>query len=55
MDSVYAIRGNREQAQSARVRRQAEADLERVRDALERIRRMTRIYQEREDGKRRDD
>lgn len=48
------MRGQREHVQSVKVREIAEKDLVRVKEAAERIRRMTRIYQEREDGKRLD-
>ena len=45
----------RDRGQSAKVRERAADDLERVRRATEAIRRMTRIYQERLDGRRVDD
>lgn len=49
---VLVLRASQEQITSQRARAKALADLERVRKVAEAIRRMTRIYQERLDGRR---
>lgn len=49
---VLVLRSTREGETSEKLRRKAEADLERVKKAAEEIRRMTKIYQERLVGRR---
>ena len=49
---VLVLRVQRDRAQTARVLERAEEDRKRIVMAAQRIRRMTRIYKEREDGNR---
>ena len=51
---IRSQRWKREHAVSEAMQRKAERDNDRLQKALERIRQMTRIYQERLDGKRHD-
>jgi hypothetical protein len=51
--NVLVVRATRDAGTSQQLRQKAEADLERVRKAAEEIRRMTRLYQERLEGRRR--
>lgn len=52
MAAELAFQIQRDRHDSAKVREQANDDLERVKRAAESIRRMTRIYQERLEGRR---
>jgi hypothetical protein len=48
---VRVLRARRERVDSEHVRADAEAKLQQVRNAAERIRQMTRLYKERQDGR----
>lgn len=50
MNDALVLQIRRDPAISVRVREVAKDDLNRVREATERIKRMTRVYQERLDG-----
>jgi hypothetical protein len=48
---VLMLRAKRDQVDSAHTRERAEQALQRVQDAAERIREMTKLYKERQDGR----
>jgi hypothetical protein len=52
---LRATRAPQDRAEAQRIREKAEANERRMHMAAQRIRRMTRLYIEREDGKARDD